>query len=248
MTGVIGHRGILFAGGGAGFRAAVLAMSPLVYYPMGESSGAVMQALAGSNGAYDGAPTYSRPAIVPGDAATSIGTAAAANRGRFARVLTGSTDFTICLAIRTSKVNAQMLVFDQDVVSGSAPRHFLAINRSGTNISDVLAGAVEVFNFDGGTNRGVRALGADVSDGQPHLIVYGRQGTSAFIDVDGVSQALTGEGMSAGTIFSGTNQGIGQSLATGVLPYVGDVGHFACWNRRLTPAERLELATTAGLI
>lgn len=247
MTGIIGHRGLLFAGGGATFRQAVLAMSPLAYYPMGDASGSTMVALAGANGVYDGAPTYSRPPIVAGDTATSIGTAAAANRGRFARVLVGSTDFTICLALRTSKVDAQMLIFDQDVVSGSAPRHFLAINRSGTSLGDVVAGAIEVFNFDGGTNRGLRALGAGVSNGQPHLIVYGRSGTSAFIDVDGVAQTLTGEGMSAGSIFSGTNQGVGQSLATAILPYVGDVGHLAMWNRRLTTIERAELATASGL-
>lgn len=248
---LLGHQGLISGQNLGPFRDVVLALSPLCYYPLGEASGTTVNALAGTNGLYLGAPTLGRPKIVPTDVATSVGTSNAANRARVPIILDGSTDFTICLAVRTSFGTAQMLVFDQDVVSGSAPRHFLAINRSGTNLSDVLAGAVEVFNFNGSTNRGLRALGAGVSDGQPHLIVYGRSTvsgvTTAFIDIDGVPQTLSGEGMAGNDIFSGTYWGVGQSASIAVLPYNGDVGHFAVWSRRLSPAERAQLASASGL-
>ena len=252
MSGIIGHRGLLSAVAAANFREAMLASNPLAYYPMDETSltgGAVMHALAGANSIYLGSPAVGNPAILPNDPGRSMGTAVQANRGRVTRMLTGSGDFTFCMAVRTSKVDGQMIVFDQDQSSGVTNRHFLAFNRSDNTNNVGTPGSICFFGHNAASqpNRSAYALGADVCDGQPHLVMWGRNFGAIFIDVDGVAQTITGSSMS-NTIMGGTYWGIGQTPLSGAsaFTFVGDVAHFAVWDRPLPLTERTDLAAAAG--
>lgn len=248
MSTLSAHQAALFGGTGLPFRDVLLATSPLSYHPMGDASGSTAVALAGSNAAYQGSPTLGRPPLLPGDVATSMGTSAASNRMSMAQTLPGTGPFTICLAARFTYGAAQMLVFDQNLTGSSNPRVFLAFNRSGSALSDVVAGAIDFFNYDGSVNRGCRVLGAGLNDGQAHLILFGRSGTNTpFMYIDGAPQSFTGPGLSSGDIMDGGNWGVGQSPATAILPYNGDVGHFATWNRALTPTEQADLFSASGL-
>lgn len=230
------------------FRDVLLSTSPLSYHPMGDASGTMCVALAGANGTYQGSPTLGRPKLLPGDIATSMGTSLTNNRMVMAQTLSGTGPFTLCIALRYTIGTPQMLLLDQNVGGGGDPRTFLALNRSGSTGADITAGAIEFFNFDGSTNRGVRVVDAGLNDGQAHLVVFGRVDPSTpFVDIDGVPQTLTGPGMSSGDIISGGQWGVGQSIVTSALPYSGDVGHFASWNRALTLAERQDLFLASGL-
>lgn len=244
------RRHALLSKRGGNFRSVLLAMSPLSYHTLGDASGTTAVALAGSNGTYVGSPTLGQPPLLPGDVATSMLTDNAAKYARILQTLSGTGDFTISLAFKTSITNAQQLVLDQDIQSSSTPRHFLAINRGSAGGSSALNGAVSFFNFDGSTNRDCASNSADVSDAQAHLIVYGRSivggVATPFMEIDGIPQSLI-NGVSTGDIMTGTYWGIGQSIAFSGLPFNGYVGHFATWNRALTPAEKADLFTASGL-
>lgn len=230
------------------FRTYLLSLSPVAYYPMDETSGTLMDALAGTDGTYLGSPTLGNAPILPNDPGTSMGTTLLENRGRTNVALSGAADFTISIAMRSSAVAQQMIIFDQDNSSGGTPRTFLAVNRGvGATFA---AGQVCAFFHapSGSTNRNVIAASANVTDGNGHLIVYGRSGSTPFIDVDGVPQTLSGDSISAGSVFGGTYWGIGQTPISGAtsVQYSGDVAHFACWDRALSPSERSGLGAAAG--
>ncbi|MDH5832180.1 hypothetical protein QFW80_16805 [Luteimonas sp. M1R5S18] len=246
---LLAHQARLMGSTSGAFREVLLSMSPLLYLPMDEAEGSVAHALAGADGTYLGSPTLGRPPILPGDAGTSIGTANNANRVRATRVLTGGGEFTCCIALRTSHTGSQMLILDQDVGAGSTPRHFLAINRSSSTTAVGVHGSVCSFghNPPSNSNQHAYALGAGLTDGAPHLLVWGRNALgSPFVDVDGVAQTMTGNTLQ-GTIWGGTYWGIGQSPLYAAGLYVGDLAHFACWQRTLSPEERAELAVASGL-
>lgn len=249
MSGSIGHRGLLLGGNLASFRSYLLGLSPAAYYPMDEASGSVMHALAGSDGSYVGSPTLGRPPILPGDAGGAMGTSNNADRAHAPRALAGGGDFTCCVAIRTTYTASQMFILDQDAGAASVNRHFLAINRTANSTVVGTPGSVCIFghNPPGNSNQNCYAVDAGLTDGKPHLLIWGRGGGTAFVNVDGVDQLMTGGGLN-GSIWGGANWGIGQSPTYAAGLFVGDIGHFACWQRTLTGNERAGLASAAGLM
>ena len=205
------------------FRSAVLSYNPYAYWRHGEASGTVMKDETRlHHGVYTTAPTLAVAGMIVGDRATCATYAAASSQ----------------YATPPNYVDPGGDVTILALVSKAAAGLALIIDFAGDNTwLGMDAGGLAKFTVP--VNKG--ATGANIADGNPHLVVGTLSGTNVTCGVDGVlGTPVTGAAAHAAAAWSGVGTYIGKH--SGGYYWNGRISDVAIiTGLALTAAQQLEL-------
>lgn len=208
------------------YRKAILALSPVTYWRLGEefaSDGLRDSSGNGRHGTYSGTPALGQESLVRGtknfSALFSGDDAGLANVAAFS-----GPSRTVMGWLKTSSAVEDMELFS-----------------TGSNQSSLRRLTSQRANFgwrdSGGTGRSLStATGALPADGLPHFLVGTHDGTTATIYIDG-EEVISSASFNAGTL-TAANWRIGEFTA-GVRRFVGYLDELAVFANALT-AEEIE--------
>lgn len=214
----------------AGYSAAVLADTPVVYYRLAEASGTSATDSSGNShtGTYTGAGiTYSVAGGVTGNNAVTLASASTANMntGVDAACNPGTGDFSVECWVKNAVASLSIAICKY---SGSGNDYYLGVDGANHAI-------FSAANTD--NPAGVNVTGAvTVNDNAWHYLVGVKDGSTLRLYVDGNADG-TGAWSGSSTIAPGGNLMVGQLGTGGGFNFNGSLDEVCYYGLKLTPTR-----------
>lgn len=220
----------------------VVALSPIAYWPMAESSGSTALDASGNarNGAYTGV-TLGQPGI--GDGRTAAGFDGATS---FNNIFSASLAGAFSGAAGTLALWAQ--VSGAGVWSDGTQRRFVRLNVDASNYVLIYRTAINnqiACEYSAGGTIKTRTISSISSTGWIHIaITWSASNDQVIAYLNGAQQGatLTGLGVFAGSLVSGSTV-VGATTTVPALVWSGNLAHAAIFSSALSAAQVLSLAT-----
>jgi hypothetical protein len=225
------------SGGVVPYSAAVLALGPVGYWPLGEGGGVTAADLAGTNaGTYTGStqPTLGVKGMGLSDDSTAVTFTAAQNQYVALRtgtpIIGGQANFSVIAWVKDLSAVARRPVYSERPATGNDLLKFEL------NVTD---GKISYTHRDDAATLLQTSSATGVISGGPHLAIWVKAGATITFYVDAVASA--GSNDTASDNFTDANiQSRIMSDASGQYTG-GTVAHVAVWRRALTLAEVTKL-------
>lgn len=222
----------------------VQALSPIAYWPLNETSGTTAVAVVGTNGTYKRNVTTMTTATGIGDGNTApVFTAGSDNINIYSAGLVAAFKAATGSIVTWSKVSGVAIWTD------GVERKIIQLYADGSNRIDISKAAannvVALTLIGGGTNKSVAAQPISDVGWMCWALTWDTSGGGQLIAYKNGSQSgttQTGIGTLVGS-FSNSFTWIGSTNAAAALGWDGNLAHIQIYDKVLTPAQILSLAT-----